>query len=152
MKGNGCVMVKNILNFLNSHKLQLTIFIIVGVVTFCINLGSFHIFYAIAQLDYKLAASIAYVITVICHFLMHRTFTFAAADQKVVHGLWKYLFMLGLNYTTLLIVMWFFVDILKVSPYFGLIASTGLTAFTSFFMMKYFVFHSKDEPGITQAG
>ncbi len=145
VKWNDCIMIKYTLNFLNSHKLQLTIFVIVGLVTFCINFGSFHVFYAIAHLDYKLAASIAYIITVITHFLLHRTFTFGAADQKMVHSLWKYLFMLGLNYTILLIVMWFFVDIINCSPYIGLIASTGFTAFINFFMMKYFVFHSKLE-------
>lgn len=135
-------MIKYTLNFFKTHQLQLMIFIIIGVVTFCINMGSFHIFYALAHLDYKLAVSIAYILTFISHFLLHRTFTFSAADQKMVHGAWKYVFMLGINYTSLLIVMWFVVDILNGSPYVGLIFSTGITAFTSFFIMKYFVFHS----------
>ena len=134
-------MIKHTLKFLNSHKLQLTLFIVVGLLTFGINFGSFHFFYAIAQLDYKLAASIAYVIALVCHFGLHRTFTFRAAEQKVASSMWKYLIMLGLNYTILFIVMWFCVDIINSSPYIGLIASTGITAFTSFFMMKFFVFN-----------
>jgi len=142
-------MIKHTLTFLKSHKLQLIIFVAVGLISFAINLGSFHVFYAMAQLDYKLAASIAYVITLICHFLLHRTFTFRAVDQKVAHSAWKYLLMLGLNYTSLLVVMWFFVDIINGSPYIGLVSSTGITAFTSFFMMKYFVFNLKNESALS---
>lgn len=134
-------MIQYTLAFFNSHKLQLIIFAVVGLLTFGINFGSFHFFYAIAQLDYKLAASIAYVIALICHFLLHRTFTFRAAEQKVANSMWKYLLMLGLNYTVLFIVMWFCVDVINSSPYIGLIASTGVTAFISFFMMKFFVFN-----------
>src|SRR3990167_1479421 len=103
-------MIKDILTYVSSHRLQLTLFIVVGLTTFCINFGLFHVFYAMARLDYKLAASIAYIITIICHFLLHRTFTFQAVDQTVVDGVWKYLLMLGLSYTTMLFVMWFIVD------------------------------------------
>ncbi len=126
--------------FLNNHKIQLVQFFIVGLIIFCINLASFHISYSIVQLNYTLAASMAYIITVLAHFLLHRRFTFAATQQNVASSVWKYLVMLGLNYLILLFVMWLAVDVIKTSAYFGLIASTVMTACINFFMMKYFVF------------
>jgi putative flippase GtrA len=131
------------LRYVLTHRVQLAKFIFVGLVTFGINFSSFHLFYAVIALDYKAAVSIAFVITVVSHFLLHRAFTFEATDQALVHHTWKYFVMLGLNYSISLTVVWFTVEIAKISPYFGVVASTLATACVSFFLMKYFVFEER---------
>jgi len=137
------IIFKRLLIYLITHYVQLIKFTTVGFTTFGINLLSFHIFYGLVQLDYKIAVSIAYVISVISHFLLHRSITYRATEQALAHNLWKYLLMLAVNYAITLTVMWFVVNVVKKSPYIGLVATTAITAIVSFFVMKYFVFESK---------
>jgi putative flippase GtrA len=136
-------MIRHTLQYILDHRWQLAKFIFVGVLTFGINFLMFHLFYGVAQLDYRISVSIAYMITVICHFSLHRFFTFNAGEQTLAHNAGKYVAMLGLNYAITLSMAWFVVEALKVSPYWGVIASTLATAGTSFFVMKYFVFDKR---------
>lgn len=133
-------MLRHTLNYIVEHRRQLAKFVFVGLLTFGINFAMFHVFYGLAGLDYRISVSLAYVITVISHFLLHRFFTFEAAEQHMAYNAGKYLAMLVLNYGITLSMAWFVVEILGLSPYFGVIGSTLATACTSFFVMKYFVF------------
>lgn len=133
-------MIRYTLRYILDHREQLAKFIFVGLLTFGVNFLTFHLFYGVGKVDYRISVSIAYAITVICHFTLHRFFTFDAAEQQLVHNVGKYLAMLGLNYMITIATAWFVVEILGLSPYLGVIASTGATACTSFFVMKYFVF------------
>jgi putative flippase GtrA len=133
-------MLTRAFEYLVTHRLQLAKFVFVGLATFGIYISCFHFFYGLIQFDYKVAVSLAYAITVASHFLLHRFFTFAAGEQALIHHTWRYLLMLGLNYVLSISVVWVTVEVARISPYFGVVASTAVTAFTSFFVMKYFVF------------
>jgi len=136
-------MLARVVRYAQTHRAQLAKFVFVGLLTFGVYICCFHFLYRVARLDYKLAVSLAYVMTVASHFLLHRFFTFGAADQAFVHHTWRYLLMLGLNYVVSLGVVWIAVEVAKISPYFGVVASTGVTAGISFFMMKHFVFDER---------
>jgi putative flippase GtrA len=118
----------------------------VGFTTFGIYVSTFHLSYDSFQLDYKLAASIAYIITITSHFLLHRLFTFSAMGQEVGHNMWRYVLMLAINYVIMMIVMWLTITVINTSPYLGLVASTSITMVLNFLMMKYFVFSLKQTP------
>ena len=140
-------MIKNILNYIIFHRLQLTKFVVVGLIACSIYFSSFYLFYSVSGLDYRVASSISYVLTLICHFLLHRIFTFKAMQLNVTSAGWRYLLMLAVNYLIMLTVVWCSTSFLKLSPYIGLFFSMCITANISFFSMKYFVFatqyHSK---------
>lgn len=131
------------LRYFLENRSQLAKFVLVGLVTWGIYNLSFYLFYGLSKFGYKVGVSFAYVITVACHFMLHRIFTFKAGEQHLVHNARKYIVMLALNYLLVLTFMWFVVEIVKVSPYIGSIASPGLTASASFIIMKYYVFGSK---------
>lgn len=131
------------LRYLIEHRLQLAKFVVVGLVTFGIYFSVFHLFYGLVHLNYRIAVSLAYVITVISHFWLHRLLTFSAAEQQIMHNAGKYLLMLGVNYGITLAIVGVVVEVAELSPYIGVIASTATTAWMSFFVMKYFVFKSK---------
>lgn len=133
-------MIRHVLRYIVDHRQQLAKFVFVGLLTFGINFSMFHLFYGVGEIDYRISVSLAYVITVVCHFLLHRFFTFEAAGQELAHNVGKYLAMLGLNYGITITTAWCVVEVLGLSPYFGVIASTAATACTSFLVMKYFVF------------
>ena len=127
-------------NYVARHFIELLRFTLVGVSTFLINFLSVYLFYGALHLDYRLAASLAYIITTCCHFMLNKSFTFGASEQKLRHNAPRYALMLALNYAITILASWLTVGIFGGSPYLGVVASTGGTALSSFFVMKYFVF------------
>lgn len=127
-------------NFVISHWTQIVKFTVIGFLTFGINLLVFHIFYHYFELDYRLAITFAYIISLISHYLLHRYFTFRANGQNIKNSIFKYVVMLAINYVIIISVVWFITEVVSGSPYWGLVLSTAITASFSFFFMKYFVF------------
>jgi putative flippase GtrA len=119
---------------------ELCRFGLVGIATFGVNFLSFSVFFGLLHLDYRVAISLAYVFTVCCHFLLNKTFTFGATEQRLRHNAPRYVLMLGFNYVITITASWLTVEVLGASPYFGVVASTAGTALSSYFVMKYFVF------------
>jgi putative flippase GtrA len=130
-------------SYLFRHRAQLAKFGSVGFLTFGINFSAFHLFYGSLGIGYIFAATLAYPIAVISHFLLHRFYTFGAKDQSLAGNLSKYLVMLATNYLVTMTVIWIAVEIVGQSPHFGVIASTATAACLNFMMMKYFVFKLK---------
>jgi putative flippase GtrA len=135
------------LDYLSRHKRQIARFIIVGASTFLLYFLLFHVLYGSAGLGYKVAITIAYAVTVFCHFLLNRFFTFSAQHRNLGLHAGRYGLMLVLNYLTTLFVMWVVVEIIRTSPYVGAVASTIVTATSSFFVMKHFVFSLSEVRG-----
>ena len=136
--------MQSLWRYIATHQTQLLRFALVGIFTLGIYSLTFHIFYAYVQLDYRIAITIAYLITVSTHFLLNRRYTFANTNTTVMPSLLKYSMMLAVNYLLILLIMWLLVDILKCTPYLGLILPSLIGAFTSFMIMKYFVFSPRN--------
>jgi len=135
------------LDYLREHRGQIVRFVIVGVLTFILYFSLFRFLYGSAGFDYKVAISLAYIVTVLCHFLLNRFFTFNARQRSLGLHAGRYGLMLVLNYVITLFVMWTVVEIIRISPYFGAVVSTAVTAASSFFVMKHFVFRSPEVAG-----
>jgi putative flippase GtrA len=137
---NWVVRLNHYWEYLIRHRGQLLKFALVGGLTFCIYLLLFHLFYGVFAIGYKVATTVAYTVTVACHFGINRNFTFSANGQGISGHMSRYLIMLVLNYAITLGAMMMIVEVAGLSPYWGTIASTVITAGSSFFMMKHFVF------------
>ena len=128
-------------HYINQHKSYIFRFAIVGIFTFGVNNLFFTIFNSFFNLNYKLAITFSYFLTVAIHFLLNHFFTFMGKVQvKIFYKFSKYLLMLILNYFITLVVVANTVDVFGLSPYFGIIFSTGATAISSFTIMNHFVF------------
>ena len=136
-----------LLNYLRQHRGQIARFVFVGVLTFVLYFLLFRILYGSAGLDYKIAITVAYAVTVMCHFLLNRFFTFNARQRSLGLHAGRYSFMLLLNYFITLCIMWTVVEIVRISPYYGAVASTAVTAASSFLVMKHFVFRLPEASG-----
>lgn len=126
------------------HRWELIRFIIVGLVTFGLNLLMVWLFYGKVALDYRMAVSYAYFITVVAHFLLNRTFTYRHKAGSVAHATAKYFLMLFVNYGLTFSISTATVEYLRLTPYHGVIFSTFGTALSSFLLMKHFVFVQKE--------
>ena len=135
-------MLEPLKQYVAQHRTQLAKFLTVGLITFGINFFSFHFFFGVMGWDYRIAVSLAYVITVTSHFWLNRFFTFSASEQRILHNVGKYLLLLPLNYGVTLAVVGLVVEVAGLSPYLGVITSTLATSSVSFLILKHFVFKS----------
>jgi putative flippase GtrA len=128
-------------HYIKQYKSYIFRFAIVGIFTFGVNNLFFTIFNSFFNLNYKLAITFSYFLTVAFHFLLNHFFTFMGKVQvKIFYKFSKYLLMLILNYFITLVVVATTVEVFGLSPYFGIIFSTGATAISSFAIMNHFVF------------
>jgi putative flippase GtrA len=138
-------VINSIKKFIIANFWYIFRFGIVGVATFLINFSSFHVFYDTFKTPYLAAASLAYFVTVVSHFLANKYFTFAAGAQPVGHNVPRYLAMLALNYLITVASSSTVVEIFHASPYWGVVVATFFTAFSSYVLMRYFVFKLRTE-------
>ena len=91
-------------------------------------------------MNYKIAVSIAYLASVLTHFIANRRFTF----QSHGHNLWphiaKYCSLVVINYLITLAVVHIIVVELFLSPYLGIVGSIIATVLVGFLLAKLWVF------------
>jgi putative flippase GtrA len=115
-------------------------FIIVGVLTFTLNLIFLWFFYSYLKANYVVAISFAYVLTVAIHFVLNRNFTFQKKQSSIaVQGL-RYAFLLGGNYLSTIAIGWLVVGLFQLTPYVSVLLSTAIISISNFLLMKNFVF------------
>lgn len=137
-------MFSKITYYIAAHRWQLFRFFVVGVATFALNFCLVWLFYGKAKLDYRIAVSCAYLVTVIVHFLLNRSFTYGQKGGSIAPDTVKYGIMLIVNYMLTLSITSATVELAKLTPYYGIVFATGATAFSSFLLMKHFVFVRKE--------
>ena len=131
-------------NFLLTNRLFLFSFLMIGAIAALINFISFTFFWSIVGIPYDFSASIAYLCSVVFHFIANRTITFKNKNMRFLQQIGKYITMVGINYIITISIVRYVVLVLKLSPYFGIIFSIGTTVGTGFLLSRYWVFHSKN--------
>lgn len=127
----------------NSHWRSLLSFLTVGALAALINFSSFSIFWGFLKLNYQLAISLSYVLSVIFHFTANRRFTFKSSNANFFPQISKYLIMVSINYLITMAVMYYVVTILSISPYIGSISAIATTVGIGYLLARFWVFHSK---------
>lgn len=133
-------MCSMILFYIKHHRWQLIRFCIVGLTAFVLNFFLVWLFYGKAGLDYRIVVTCTYFITLITHFMLNRSFTYGQKSGAVFPETTNCIMMLFANYLITLSVTTAAVELLGLTPYFGLVFSVFATAYTSFLLVKHFVF------------
>jgi putative flippase GtrA len=123
-----------------ANKRSILLFLTVGTISAIVNFGSFSLLWNVCGINYKLAVSIAYFLSVVVHFFANRRITFASHNIHFLRQMPRYLTMIFINYLITLMVTRFTVEVLLLSPYIGIVLSIGVTINTSYFMLRYWVF------------
>jgi putative flippase GtrA len=118
---------------------QVLVFLSVGLISAIINFLTFYLTWHILALDYKLSATIAYVVAVLIHFLGNRHITFKSKED-LAPQIKKYALLLLLNYVATLLIISISVNWLNLSPYLGLCLAILTTVGLGFIISKRFVF------------
>ena len=134
----------SIFYYIKNNIKQIILFTIIGLITFALNFILIFFTNEVLELNYKVAISISYFITVLFHFNLHRIYTFRGHDSSVIKHGFRYLIMLFINYCITLVTAIIVVDFSGIKPYYSILFSVPLTAFSSFIIMKYLVFKKVD--------
>jgi putative flippase GtrA len=130
--------------FFNTNKKSILSFLIVGGLSALINLFSFIVLWEVIDINYQLAVSISFVLSVIFHFMANRRFTFNSHGAHFFNHVTKYLVMVALNYTITMIVVHAAVEILQLSPYIGICLAIGTTVCSGYLISRFWVFQPKE--------
>lgn len=129
--------------FVLQNKRSLSTFLIIGATAAAINFLVFGFCWKILKLHYPISISISYVFAVTFHFLANRHFTFRSSHVIFTQQLPKYLMMLLLNYFITLCIVHVTVELFHLSPYLGIVFSIGTTMWITYFISRWWVFHTK---------
>jgi putative flippase GtrA len=129
----------SLINYLKINRLQLVRYLFITLFIFIFSIFLFYILYNLFGIAYQLTVFFVYVATVVCHFTLHRNYTFGASAQNVYLNTTKYSLLLLLNYLLTLVVAWLII-LFNLSPYLTFCLSPPITALSSFVFFKHFVF------------
>lgn len=126
--------------FLSAHKRSILSFLIVGALSAVVNFSSFGLLWNWLGLNYQIAVTIAYILSVIFHFVANRRFTFQSHGTHFFRHLPKYAVMILINYLITLLIVRISVEILHLSPYIGIILAIGATVNIGYLLSRFWVF------------
>jgi putative flippase GtrA len=130
--------------FINTHKVAMLLFASVGALSALTNFMCFTLFWKLVGLNYQLAVSIAYVISVLVHYIGNRNLTFkSTGENNLLSQLAKYLMLVIFNYCITLIVMHITVKKLLLSPFLGIIFAIGVTVMNGYLLSYFWIFRSE---------
>jgi putative flippase GtrA len=132
-------MINNFIRYIRKNFDFIYRFVMVGIFTFLINFILVYFFDQKIKLDYKKSVSIAYVITLVCHFLLNRAFTFKVDYFDFAHLL-RYSILPIINFFISLSIAFVVVEIIRLPVYYSVFFSAIFSAFISYTLLKYFVF------------
>jgi len=139
------MILRLLLHHLAKHKASILVFLGVGTFSAVVNLLSFGFFWHYAHLNYQVSVSIAYVLSVLVHFILNRYVTFGDYSTTFLPQIQRYLIMLATNYLITLLIVQLVVELLHFSPYAGIIGAIGCTVSISYFMSRFWIFNSSKQ-------
>jgi putative flippase GtrA len=127
--------------FILINKRSISFFLAVGGISAVINFASFAVLWNVLNINYQIAVSIAFILSVLFHFSANRAVTFRAHQHKLRHQLPKYVVMLAINYSITLLIVHVTVETFHLSPYLGLVIAVGTTMNLGYLMLRFWIFH-----------
>lgn len=129
-----------LLRFISTNQSSMLLFLLVGALSAIVNFASFSLLWKIFSINYQIAVSIAYILSVIVHFTSNRTITFKSYRENALQQIKKYLVLIVINYIITLMTLHIAVMILNLSPFLGIIFAIGLTVCTGYLISQFWVF------------
>ena len=129
-------------NFIVINKQSILSFLIVGALSAVENFVSFGVFWQLFKISYAYSVSIAYVLSVIFHFIANRNMTFKHRGTNMAPQISKYLVMIMINYLITLAIVNATVQIIGLSPYIGIVLSIGTTVGIGYLTSRLWIFRT----------
>lgn len=121
-------------------------YIIFGIFTTIVNFISYVIFTKLMGLDYKTAASLAWLVSVIFAFITNKLYVFKTATTKKLHLLKElsgFIFFRVLSYFVDIGSIIVLVEVLNLWDTISKVIASAIVAVFNYFASKYIIFRTK---------
>ena len=136
------IIFRDKINELYRQNKELINYVIVGVLTTIVSIGSYYLFRFLTK-NYIVLSIVSWVLSVTFAYFTNRAFVFESKDKNIVMEISKFvgsrLFTLGLE----VVLMILFVSIMKVNDMAAKIILQFVILITNYLLSKLFVFRKK---------
>ncbi len=125
-------------------------YIVFGILTTVVNFVSYMVFTKLLRLDYKVAASLAWVLAVVFAFVTNKLFVFKSEETNkavLVKEASGFLFFRGLSYFVDIFSIIVLVEWLGVYDAVSKIIASGIVAVFNYIASKYVIFRLRLKTG-----
>lgn len=129
------------------NKKEMFIYLLFGILTTLVNIVSFAMFDKWLGVDYKLAATLAWVLAVVFAFITNKIFVFQSKCLNVLSVLREFtsfIFFRGLSYLLDIGMMIFLIEVLLADSLLAKIAANVLVVIFNYFASKYVIFNTSN--------
>ncbi|WP_396234376.1 GtrA family protein [Caldifermentibacillus hisashii] len=129
---------------------EIVSYLIFGVLTTLVNIVTFWLFDDILEMDYKLATTIAWIVSVLFAFITNKLYVFNSKDmqiQAVLKELATFMFFRFISYLLDLATMIVCVELLKIDNLLAKILANVLVVIFNYFASKFVIFKKAKEEG-----
>ena len=130
------------------NKKEMVSYLVFGVLTTAVNIISFWLFDKWLDMDYKLATTIAWILSVLFAFVTNKLYVFNSKKieaRSVFKELRSFLFFRLLSYLLDLVTMIILVEFLKVDSLIAKIIANVFVVVFNYFASKYVIFKTANE-------
>lgn len=125
------------------NKKEMFNYLLFGILTTLVNIVTFAVFNKWLGMDYKLATTIAWVLSVIFAFITNKLFVFQSKCLNVLSVLREFtsfIFFRGLSYLLDIGMMIVLIELLKADSLIAKITANVLVVIFNYFASKYVIF------------
>jgi putative flippase GtrA len=124
-------------NFFERHFF---LYVLIGAITFCVDMGGFLTFIYVFKIYRPLSASMAFLLGLVCHFSLNRYINFKSFERLIHQQARTYIFVVVINLSVTVIVIEILCGFFHVPPFFAKCAAVAVNVPISFLGHKYLTF------------
>ena len=133
------------MQLVKAHLARFSRFAGVGAITAAIYFSLFALLHDLFGVPYGIAVTCGYTAGVVFHFCANRNLTFNDSQGYVPSQLGKYGVVAAVNYLITIAVVRFAVEVLSLSPHWGVIAAVVITTFAGYALFDNWVFRARPD-------
>ena len=134
-------------NLYHQNK-EIILYLVFGVMAFCLSVGLFALFHSVAGMNVLLANAVSWIITVLFAFFTNRTYVFRAGSGGLPVLFRQMLSFCSGRLFTLLVeeaILWIFISVLDFASIPVKIAAQVVVVVLNYVISKWIVFAKKEE-------
>lgn len=127
---------------------EIILYLIFGVMAFCLNVGLFASFHSVAGMNVLLANAVSWILTVLFAFFTNRIYVFQAGSGGLSVLFRQMLSFCSGRFFTLLVeeaILWLFISVLDFTSIPVKIAAQIVVVVLNYIISKWIVFSKKEE-------
>lgn len=132
---------------MNNRK-EIISYLIFGVLTTVVNIATFAIVYDIMRLDYKIATTIAWIISVLFAFITNKHFVYNSKSinaKIVIREFVSFIIFRILSYVIDLVMMIIMIDGYNMNSIYAKVIANIFVVVINYFASKFFIFRYNNE-------